>query len=147
MLWKTIHDLSNRAPPPTLNTSITFNNKMTTTHKHLANCFTNRFTNTVRRATHKTNRSNNRATHKIQYILSVYSLFSYRVGLPLHNILSPFLSVMDISLSISRSSVPWPLLHSSTMSFLVGQPVFCLRLYIIYSIHFFTQSSSLLLIT
>ena len=26
-LWKTIHGLSNRAPPHTLNTSITFNNK------------------------------------------------------------------------------------------------------------------------
>ena len=30
------------------------------------------------------------------YIVSVYSPFSNRVGLPLHNILSPFLSVMDI---------------------------------------------------
>ena len=29
-LWKTIHGLSNRAPPPTLNTYITFNNKITT---------------------------------------------------------------------------------------------------------------------
>ena len=27
-LWKTIHGLSNRAPPHTLNTSITFNNKI-----------------------------------------------------------------------------------------------------------------------
>ena len=32
-LWKTIHGLSNRAPPHTLNTSITFNNKIATTHK------------------------------------------------------------------------------------------------------------------
>ena len=38
--WKTIHSLSNRAPPPTLNTSITFNNKITITPKHIANCFT-----------------------------------------------------------------------------------------------------------
>ena len=30
-LWKTIHGLSNRAPPNTLNTSITFNNKLATT--------------------------------------------------------------------------------------------------------------------
>ena len=30
-LWKTIHGLSNRAPPHTLNTSITFNNKIATT--------------------------------------------------------------------------------------------------------------------
>ena len=29
-LWKTIHGLSNRAPPHTLNTSITFNNKIAT---------------------------------------------------------------------------------------------------------------------
>ena len=28
-------------------------------------------------------------------LLSVYSPFADRVGLPLHNILSPFLSVMD----------------------------------------------------
>ena len=40
-LWKTIHGLSNRAPPYTLNTSITFNNKIATTPKHIANCFTN----------------------------------------------------------------------------------------------------------
>ena len=29
-------------------------------------------------------------------LLSVYSPFSDRVGLPLHNILSPFLPVMDV---------------------------------------------------
>ena len=28
ILWKTIHGLSNRAPPPTLNSSTTFNNKI-----------------------------------------------------------------------------------------------------------------------
>ena len=39
-LWKTIHGLSNRVPPHTLNTSITFNNKIATTPKHIANCFT-----------------------------------------------------------------------------------------------------------
>ena len=33
-LWKTIHGLSNRAPPHTLNTSITFNNKSNYTHTH-----------------------------------------------------------------------------------------------------------------
>ena len=38
--WKTIHGLSNRVPPHTLNTSITFNNKIATTPKHIANCFT-----------------------------------------------------------------------------------------------------------
>ena len=65
ILWKTIHGLSNRAPPPTLNTSITFSNKIATTPKHIANCFTKQFTNTVKHATHKTNRYTNRATHKI----------------------------------------------------------------------------------
>ena len=33
-LWKTIHGLSNRASPHTLNTSITFNNKIATIHPH-----------------------------------------------------------------------------------------------------------------
>ena len=44
-LWKTIHGLSNRAPPHTLNTSITFNNKIATTPKHIANCFTKHIAN------------------------------------------------------------------------------------------------------
>ena len=66
ILWKTIHGLSNRTPPPTLNTSITFSNKIATTPKHIVNCFTKQFTNTVKHATHKTNRYTNRATHKIQ---------------------------------------------------------------------------------
>ena len=61
-LWKTIHGLSNRAPPHTLNTSITFHNKIATTPKHIAN----EFTNTVKHATYKTNRHINRATHNIQ---------------------------------------------------------------------------------
>ena len=65
-LWKTIHGLSNRAPPHTLNTSITFNNKIATTPTHIANCFPKQFTNTVNHATHKTNRHINRATHNIQ---------------------------------------------------------------------------------
>ena len=58
ILWKTINGLSNRAPPPTLNTSITFNN--------IIEYFTKQFTNTVKHATHKTNRSINRVTHKKQ---------------------------------------------------------------------------------
>ena len=61
-LCKTIHGLSNRTPPHTLNTSITFNNIIATTPKHIANCFTKQFTNTVKHATH---RSINRATHNI----------------------------------------------------------------------------------
>ena len=39
ILWKTIHSLSNRAPPPTLYTSITFNNKIATTPKHIGKLF------------------------------------------------------------------------------------------------------------
>ena len=46
ILWKTIYGLSNRAHPRTLNTSITFNNKIATTPKHIANCFSKQFTNT-----------------------------------------------------------------------------------------------------
>ena len=48
------------------NTSITFNNKITTTPKHNANCFTKQFTNAVGRATHKEGRSIDRATQGIQ---------------------------------------------------------------------------------
>ena len=66
--WKTIHSLSNRSPPTTLNNSITFNNnnKITTTPKHIANYFSKQFLNTVRHATHKTNRSIDRVTQNIQ---------------------------------------------------------------------------------
>ena len=35
ILWKTIHGLSNRALPTTLNNSITFNNKITNTTKYI----------------------------------------------------------------------------------------------------------------
>ena len=68
ILWKTIHGLSNRASPPTLNTSITFSNKIATTPKHIANCFTKQFTNTVKHATTRQTDTppSNRATHKIQ---------------------------------------------------------------------------------
>ena len=46
LLWKTIYGLSNRARPTTLlNKSITFNNKIANTTKHIANCFTKQFTN------------------------------------------------------------------------------------------------------
>ena len=57
IFWKSIHGLSNRAPPPTLNTSITFNNKIATTPKLIANCFPKQFTNTEK------HRSINRAAH------------------------------------------------------------------------------------
>ena len=64
ILWKTIHGLSNRAPPTTLNTSITFkqqNSNHTQTHCEL-------FHQKIHKPckTHKTNRTINRATHKIK---------------------------------------------------------------------------------
>ena len=48
ILWKTIHGLSNRESLSTLNTAITFNNKIATTPKYIANCFIKQFTNTVK---------------------------------------------------------------------------------------------------
>ena len=65
IMWKTIHILSNRAYPPTLNTSIIFSNKTATTPKHIANCFTKQFTNPVKHATNKTIYIN-RETQQIQ---------------------------------------------------------------------------------
>ena len=65
-LWETIHGLSGRAPPHTLNTSMTFDNRIATAPTHIANCFTRQFTNTVRHATHKTSRHIGRATHNMQ---------------------------------------------------------------------------------
>ena len=62
--WKTIHGLANRAHPPTLTTSITLNNKIANTPKHIANCFTKQFTNNVRHATHTTDRYIDRSTQK-----------------------------------------------------------------------------------
>ena len=66
ILWKTIHGLSNRAPPTTLNNCITFNNNITNTPRYIANCFTKQFTNTVNHETHKTNSFIDRATLNIQ---------------------------------------------------------------------------------
>ena len=54
--------LGTSSPPPTLNTSIRFNKKITNTPKYIANCFTKQLTNTVKHAKHKINR----ATHGIQ---------------------------------------------------------------------------------
>ena len=59
-------------------------------------------------------------------LLSVYSPFSERVGLPLHNILSPFLPLMvifSVNLRFCHNLVQ----HSLPMS-LVFQSVFCLHL-------------------
>ena len=43
ILWKTIHGLSNRAPPTTHNNFITFNNKITNRPKHIVNCLVKQF--------------------------------------------------------------------------------------------------------
>ena len=43
---------STSSPPPTLNTSITFNNKMATAPKHIANYFTKQFINTQYKQIH-----------------------------------------------------------------------------------------------
>ena len=95
--WKTIHGLSNRAPPHTLNTSITFNNKIATTPKHIANCFTKQFTNTVKHATHKTNRHINRATHNTQGYTSHSLLLrskrlENKVKITIHKVLTNLIS-------------------------------------------------------
>ena len=67
-----MHGLSNRASPTTHKNSITFNNKITNTPKHIANCFTKQFTKTVKHVTHKTNRSIDRATQDIQgYVITL----------------------------------------------------------------------------
>ena len=52
-----------QSTPTHIKHSITFNNKITTTPNYI---LTKQFINIVKRATHKTNRSINRATHKIQ---------------------------------------------------------------------------------
>ena len=59
-------------------------------------------------------------------LLLVYSPFSDTVGLPLHNI--PFISFCHGHLRCRSQLLPYPLLHSLTMSFLVVQPVLCLQL-------------------
>ena len=64
------------------------------------------------------------------YILSGYSPFSNRVGLPLHNIISPF--PCHGHLICLFQVRPYPLLHSLTMYFLVFQPVFCFQHYTPY---------------
>ena len=61
IIWKTIHGLSNIAPPLTLNNSITFNNKITTTPKYCE-----LYNQTITNTQHTTNISINRVTHKRQ---------------------------------------------------------------------------------
>ena len=78
ILWKTIHGISNRAPPPTVKTSTTFSNKTATTPKHIANLFTKQFTNTVKHATNKTNRYISRATQNKYKDITSHSLVQLR---------------------------------------------------------------------
>ena len=67
ILWKTIHGLSNRASPPTLNTSITCNNHTQTYYELFHQTYYELFHQTIHKhATHTTNRFIKRATHKIQ---------------------------------------------------------------------------------
>ena len=60
-----IHGLSNRAAPTPQDRIITLNKKMVASPKNIANCFNQQFTNTVKHSTHKTNRSIDRAVHKL----------------------------------------------------------------------------------
>ena len=48
IILKTIHGLSNRASPATLNNSITYSNKITNTPKYIVNGFKKQFINTVK---------------------------------------------------------------------------------------------------
>ena len=52
IFWKTIHGISNRTPPTSHNNSITFNNKITNTPKHIANCFTKQISQTLSNTQH-----------------------------------------------------------------------------------------------
>ena len=61
--WYIQQSTSNKASLTTLNTSITLNNKITTTPKYIAICFTKQITNPVR---HATNIFIDRATQNIQ---------------------------------------------------------------------------------
>ena len=64
-LWKSIHGLSNRAASTPQKFTITFTKKIAILSKNIANCFNKQFTNTVKHSTHKTNRSIDRAVHKV----------------------------------------------------------------------------------
>ena len=61
LIWKTIQSTYTYTEP-LHNIQLQNNNHI----YNVANCFTKQFTNTVRHATHKTNRSINRTTQKIQ---------------------------------------------------------------------------------
>ena len=60
----TIHGLSNRAPPHTLNTSITFNDKLATTPKHIANCFTKQILSNMQRTKQTDTLTEQQTTYK-----------------------------------------------------------------------------------
>ena len=66
ILWKTMHGLSNRAPPATLNRSLTFNKQNSKRTQTYCELFHQTIHNTVKHATHKTNIPINRKTQNIQ---------------------------------------------------------------------------------
>ena len=76
--WKTIHGLSKRVPSPTLNTSITFSNKIATTPKHIANCFTKQFKNTVKH-TRQTDPLTEQHIHSREIMNSFIEHLSFKV--------------------------------------------------------------------
>ena len=63
IIWKTIHGLSNIARPPTLNTFITFNNKITTSPKNIKTV-----TNQHSSHTHEVHRKLHQGTQSIHLI-------------------------------------------------------------------------------
>ena len=65
ILWKSIHGLSNRAPPTTHNNSITFNNKITHTQTYCELFHQTILKHRQTRNTQKENRSTDRATQNI----------------------------------------------------------------------------------
>ena len=73
---------------------------------------------------------NNHTLHNIYYRF----IDRFSIGLDFFFITFTFLLHLDIhGHLLCRSHVlPYPLLHSLTMSFLVFQPVFCLQLYTLY---------------
>ena len=76
IIWKTIHGLSNRAPPTTHN-YITFNNKITYTTKHISNCFTKQSMNTIKNTKQTDPLTGQRKTSKDT---TLHSLFLNRIS-------------------------------------------------------------------
>ena len=91
-LWKTIHSLSNRAPPPTLNTSITF-------------------TKTIKHATHKKNRSINRVTHNACSLFTRH-MYIVHVSAPYSKVVLFGFSVRLFYFVQAQHAYLWKTIHS-----------------------------------